>query len=168
MTNLQVDSSSADQAVGAFADCVRRYCHWARQPGADSRQEAETALALLSELLHRALSLPRREWQDNPDDIDPGEWKAMFRRFASLPFQYYNSSTSPAEIDGGGEVGDLHDDLADIWRDLASGLNLFDRGQVDAAVHYWRNFYWIHWGAHATAALPALHAWLADQRGYNE
>ncbi|WP_363796745.1 DUF5063 domain-containing protein [Lysobacter firmicutimachus] len=152
-----------NDAVVAFADCARRYCNWARERLADASDEVDTALALLSELNFRALALPHAEWQDNPEDSERSEWEAVLRRFAALPFQLYELPTSPAALEWAGEVGDLQDDLADIWRYLHSGLNLFDRGQPGAAAYFWRSFYWGHWGRHANAALYALHAWVADR-----
>ncbi|MFE7505205.1 DUF5063 domain-containing protein [Promicromonospora sp. NPDC057488] len=49
--------------------------------------------------------------------------------------------------------------MADIWRDLRSGLDWLDSGADPADVLWdWRFGFETHWGRHATHALHALHA----------
>jgi hypothetical protein len=98
------------------------------------------------------------------------DFPRMRERFASLPFQYYRNEHNPLDLEepgtngvgGTGEIGDVIDDLADVWLDIECGLELFDRGDRDAAAWHWHLMFKSHWGRHATAALYALHCWLVD------
>jgi hypothetical protein len=54
----------------------------------------------------------------------------------------------------------LWDDLADIYRDLKDGLNLWDSNTHDAqreASWKWRTNYEIHWGTHLARATQTIH-----------
>jgi hypothetical protein len=60
----------------------------------------------------------------------------------------------------------LSDDLADIWLDLKHGLlALDDRARPEDVTWEWRFGFYAHWGRHATEALRALHARLAERGG---
>jgi hypothetical protein len=60
----------------------------------------------------------------------------------------------------------LADDLADIWADLKQGLLALDAGAPPEDVTWeWRLLFYAHWGRHATVALRALHARLAERGG---
>jgi hypothetical protein len=97
------------------------------------------------------------------EDISDEEWNRVFKRFGALPFNYYSTFFSPAKLlEEDPVVGDLADDLADIYRDIKAGLWLYDHGHTTQAVWAWRYTFQIHWGRHATNALYALHAWSAD------
>jgi hypothetical protein len=57
-------------------------------------------------------------------------------------------------------VGNLADDLADIYRDLKPGLLAFARGRTReraAAVWAWHVSFLQHWGHHAASAIRVLH-----------
>jgi hypothetical protein len=71
-------------------------------------------------------------------------------------FNPYDPPTEP-EV-----VGTLSDDIADIYRDLLSGLAHWQRGETGEALWEWRFNFTIHWGEHLTGALRALHALAAN------
>jgi Domain of unknown function (DUF5063) len=54
-------------------------------------------------------------------------------------------------------TGSISDDLADIWRDIQVGLQIFD-ADVNGAVWHWRFSMETHWGHHAVGAAAALAA----------
>ncbi len=58
-------------------------------------------------------------------------------------------------------VGDLADDLADVWSDLKSGLRYYEKGRIEDAAHEWRANFDIHWGEHAADAIAVLQEWIA-------
>jgi hypothetical protein len=75
-----------------------------------------------------------------------------------MPFQYYWEILEPVAWEPEKPVvGDLCDDLIDIYSDLREGLNLYDAGNEESAVFYWRLLFRAHWGRHLTSALHALH-----------
>jgi hypothetical protein len=91
-------------------------------------------------------------------------WEKMFHRFRALPFNYYSDFYSPAKVAEEKPVtGDLADDLADIYRDIKKGLDLYETGHVTEALWDWNQSFHSHWGRHATSALHALHAYAADE-----
>jgi hypothetical protein len=97
------------------------------------------------------------------DRVDDDEWKAVYARAGALPINYYSSyfdqSIVPAEEH---EIGDVADDVADIYRDLFAGLALFDAGHKAEAQWEFRFSFLTHWGRHASGAIKALHCWYAD------
>ena len=60
------------------------------------------------------------------------------------------------------EIGDLADDVADIYRDLSAGLALVDAGHALEAQWELRFSFLTHWGRHASGAIRALHCWYVD------
>ncbi|HEY3331377.1 MAG TPA: DUF5063 domain-containing protein [Capsulimonadaceae bacterium] len=60
-------------------------------------------------------------------------------------------------------VGDVADDLADIYRDVKNGLILYDCGYIDEAVSEWRESFLVHWGDHLVDALRYLHRIISAQ-----
>lgn len=87
--------------------------------------------------------------------------RQIYARFGSLPLQYYGevfdtTRVPPEEA----SVGDLADDLLDIYTDIKAGLLLFGRGHAPEAVFQWRFTWGVHWGRHATSGLRAMHGWV--------
>lgn len=54
-------------------------------------------------------------------------------------------------------LGDIGDDMLDIYKDVRAGLLLFDAGQTADALWHWSFLHRIHWGRHAVGAIFALH-----------
>lgn len=59
-------------------------------------------------------------------------------------------------------VGDLADDVADIFRDVMRGLQLYTLNYRAAAGWEWVMSLQSHWGEHATSAIRALHCWIVQ------
>jgi len=148
-------------SIAKFADIAREYCAWCEGSRAtDPRMLLFQATRLLARLYAAGLYLPDVTLDDYPEapEISTDARHAMFKSFATLPFQYYREVFNPS-IESSDEpvTGDLADDFADIYVDLKSGLDLFEQGFELAAVWTWRMLLGIHWGRHATSALRALH-----------
>ena len=111
------------------------------------------------------LELPEIEaegiFEDEPVSLD--DYWRVSRRFNSLPFQYFFTVPQPVtetpEERLAPVVGDICDDLADIYRALKEGLHIYDKGQIKNAVFYWREGFCCYWGRYATSALHALHCY---------
>lgn len=150
-----------------FAFAVRSYCEWADGTTARGTAKSEmlTARRHLSSLYAMAVNLPLFEcdWVERrPTD---GEWSKTFKRFGELPVGYYGSICNPLEVPPSeAALGDLADDLTDIWRDLKAGLTIFEEGYRDAAGWQWLESFTIHWGEHASNALAVIHFWLGQNR----
>ena len=78
-----------------------------------------------------------------------------------LPFEAYGEVFDPTVIPPQTPVcGSLSDDIADIYRDVVTGLREYQAGRRNAALREWGFLLQIHWGEHATGAIRALHRWL--------
>ena len=147
-----------------FIAAVRAYCQWVdSEPGA-SEEEARLALRLLSRLYCEALLLPPGECGGDISGqrISHEEWMGKHRRFASMPFQYYHDYFQPTDLDESPAMGDVADDLADIYRDVTDALSLYDAGHIVEAMWEFRNSFRTHWGRHAVGAINAIHRHVAD------
>ena len=88
------------------------------------------------------------------------QWTDDFKRFADVPVSYYRTLLDPLNIDSEESgIGDVHDDLADIYGDLWHGLQAYNSGDIGYAVAYWRSSYDTHWGPHAAGAFSAIDAY---------
>jgi hypothetical protein len=148
-------------SLDAFAAAAHEYCAWAEGDSRGALDDARIARTLLAELYRRAVDLPELEDCDvTAPEIPNDEYQTMFRRFGSLPFNFYSECFNPLVVPAEEPViADFADDLADIWRDVKPGLLLFRAG--DRAAGHWRFHFDVHWGHHATAAMYALQAWFS-------
>jgi len=91
-------------------------------------------------------------------------WEKDIRRFGDLSFQYYRVVFDPHDTDSEQEpvMGNLHDDLADIYGDLWHGLQAMNDGDESEALSLWINSYFYHWGQHASSALHAIDTYYRD------
>jgi len=149
-----------------FAEAARRYCEWSEGPPGVGQAEAQKAFDLLVNLLPGFPPVQGGHGGGAGRSITYEDWKRMHARFASsMPFQYYECRHKPFDLgDREHEIADMADDLADIWRDLKPGLELYDSNERVKAAAEWKFGFEKHWGRHATAALYALHCWLVDNR----
>jgi hypothetical protein len=152
--------AGASDPVARFAETAERYCAWSENPPEVVEWEVETAIRFLLELTARALDLPgvyvEDDWGVDLEGRTHEEWQAVFRRFVTIPVQYYGTRDPEELVDGEALVGDVHDDLADTWRDVRNALDYYRAGRVDEAHWHWRWTLRNHWGAHATEALRVL------------
>lgn len=140
----------------------------------DASDEATFACQLLITLtaaVAAAVRLPDVEPTDaeSPVAITHEEWRTCYQRIGQLtgPWAgYYWEAFHPfalREADASVGLGDLIDDLTDIWRDLKDGLLALRAGlSLDDVQWQWRQGYWGHWGRHAAGASRALLLHLTD------
>lgn len=150
-----------DEVIHAFATLASGYRSWCEGPRAsDASALLREATRHVARLYAAALELPEVEFSDYPDPPALGQdaWNAMFKSFGSLPFNCYREVYDPSIEDSDEPVvGDVADDLTDIYSDLTKGLWLLERGHTRAAVWSWKFTFGVHWGRHAVSALRALH-----------
>ena len=140
-----------------FAAAASSYCDWAELTPGDAAAEAISAQRHLCDLYRLALDLPDVSGDEDAPDITHAEWMKVYTRFQSLKPYNYSKIYDPLEFPADEAVFcDLADDLADIWRDLKSGLILWEAGAFDAASWQWRFSFSSHWGRHLTGALQAF------------
>jgi len=159
-------------AVERFAILARGYAHWLLEGTDTDADAARACLIHLLDLYRAALELPP-PWSDEPDTdagverVSRAEWeKALDTAARRLPLGTYRKVFNPVEAgDDDAVTGLLQDDVADIYRDLVTGLRALEEGRRAEAVWEWSFDFQFHWGAHATSAIHALHWWLAENAG---
>ncbi|SHG60966.1 DUF5063 domain-containing protein [Massilia sp. CF038] len=154
-------------SIDDFAIAVRGFCDWAELAASATTAKSEMLLARrhLSTLYAMAANLPECECEWVDSTLTRNDWTVTFKRFGQLPVGYYGTICNPLEVPAAeSALGDLADDLADIWRDLKKGLFLFDAGDRAAAASQWQESFTIHWGDHAANALAVVHFWIGQNR----
>jgi hypothetical protein len=153
-------------------DEAERYCSLIERAETFEREAFAAALAeSLAGLLSAASQLPAVSPTevDLPEGPPEEEWSERFAAVQRVLGEWEGYWTTTAtDGDGADEAVmlPLGDDLADIWRALKRGLlALADGAPPDDVAWEWRFGFYTHWGRHATEALRALHARLADDGG---
>jgi hypothetical protein len=155
---------SASAEVERFAALAARYARWCESPHDDvppAEFQAEI-LRNVAGLYEAALYLPDLEYAEAPEPPAPRPEKRIViqANFPVLPFRDYWEVFAPSKTaeTHAAVRGDLLDDIADLYFDIAPGLWLFQRGHVTSAVFAWRFAFGIHWGRHALSMMRALHS----------
>jgi hypothetical protein len=76
----------------------------------------------------------------------------------------YSAYFDPFDLESGSLML-LGDDIADIYRDVRSGLEIYRQGThcaIVGAAFDWKFGFSTHWGRHAVSALTALHEIMAE------
>ncbi len=151
-----------------FSREARRFVDWADGSASDEELMAPVALRRMVALYAAALELPQ-PWSEGvsaghtPSPALAERLNAVRERATAIPLQHYSEIFSPLLPLEAPVVGDLADDLADIYRDLAAGLALYEAGSVEDALWHWGFNFQIHWGEHASSAIRALHCYLSQE-----
>jgi hypothetical protein len=121
-------------------------------------EECKTSLATLYLVVRRLPDV----FEDSASEggVGHAEWREIYERLSEMfgqDRQYWTVFDPTADEDP--ILGDLADDLGDIYRDLETGLRALDAGiSPQAVVFDWRYGFRDHWGRHLTEALRALEA----------
>lgn len=155
-------------AVEQFAEHARGFRVWVLCGSDAGPAAARRALELVSGLYTAALALPHERYEPESaarEPEPPPEWKVVYPILAArLPFQHYGVVFNPLPVPPEQSiVGDLADDLADVFGDVDNGLRWFEVGQRAEALWEWQFQFVHHWGDHATTAIRALHSWLVTE-----
>ncbi|HEU4339865.1 MAG TPA: DUF5063 domain-containing protein [Planctomycetota bacterium] len=155
-----------------FVEAARQYCRLIEERPVDLKTWVRALLPALSELYAYALGLTGIESVDANDrtlsrfQVTHEEWRSLYHRLSNQlgtdawywmtfePMKTQKEKTEPV-------AGNLADDLADVYRDVAAGLRAWDTHDdtlLDEIAFQWvRGGFEIHWGAHAVDALGILH-----------
>lgn len=152
-----------------FAEIAAGFCAWC-EANAFSRQPERQAASWLARLHASALELPDVE-PENEDGLPSLPTHALAsakRNLAYFVGMYYRVVFDPSpELTDEPVIGDVGDDLLDIYKDVKAGLTLHEEGQLQEAVWHWSFLHRIHWGRHAVGALSALYGISAGEAGEN-
>jgi hypothetical protein len=155
----------------SFRNVAAEYCAWVE--GRTVPEDVGLWLArILAELIHVVYGTP----DDGGADAGPGEEDGYKARsyndvrgsLPKLPFQYYREVYEATDLENDeSSLGELYDDIADIYGDLSKGLFVHEHHSPGRAERYWRQSFRYHWGEHATGALRALY-WHLRKKAYEE
>jgi len=149
--------------AATFAEKAREFCEWCEasaEPNDASEEVSRTVRRLIAALYLTAFDLPHVEFGNAPEGyrLSPEERKGIWPKLKTLPLSYYRVFFNPSNLTEEPVIGDLTDDIEDIYADLKEGLWLFEQGHPQAAVWQWRFSFESHWAHHETDALHALQA----------
>jgi hypothetical protein len=93
-----------------------------------------------------------------PDFGLPSTWPG-------LGASYYSETLEPLDvIDQSVGLGDLNDDILDIYKDVREGMVYFQHGCHQHATWHWWLMFHSHWGDHAVGAMRILHQMVGKNR----
>ena len=148
--------------VATFVREARVFCTFVEQAMLPSGVRASDARARLLAVYVAALSLPIVEL---PINAREGVAPAAPRAVNVDALDVYWLALAPHDMgDDRLRAGSLVDDFGDIYRDIRTGLALWDDGAEIDALWEWRFSFHSHWGDHAANALWALHHAIARSR----
>lgn len=169
-----------DLNIQRFVNSANQFCELLEVLPSDADGWIEQILIALSDLYSSAHHLPDNEISEGALDaesyeVNDNEWTVILDRVASILgkqryyWEYFDPS-EPIDADNDPVVGDLADDLSDIYRDIKPGLrawDIVDDKSLAEVVFDWKypNF-GSHWGDHALSAMRVLHP-LCFTRGLN-
>ncbi|GGK51510.1 DUF5063 domain-containing protein [Nocardia camponoti] len=164
-------SGEPPASVVAFVDAARAFCG-AVECIAESASVEDAARRLVAPLAHLVAAgsaLPQVDptEADLPRTVDRDAWYARYREMADGfgNADLYWTNLDIAQLDSNLCAGSLADDIADIWREMRTGIAALDNGSDWRDVVFeWRLSFHHHWGRHAVEALRPLHALLQDKR----
>ena len=123
-------------------------------------EREKAAAAWLARLYAGGLSLPM-VGMEYADDFPVLPESAVGRARANLACfngDYYREYFNPSPLlNDESCMGDIGDDLMDIYLDIKRGCVMFERMQIQAALWHWSYNHRAHWGRHTVGALFALH-----------
>ena len=148
-----------------FATCAREFCEWVRSEPGDEHWETKRAVGLCSQLYALGVQLSMQEDCDldlEGERISFDERHKLYRRFRCLPVGYYGVVLDPLEIPppdkNAAGIGDIGDDIIDIYMDMDEGLSLWDKGHRNEAVYHWQTSWLGSWGEDAADVVRILHS----------
>ncbi len=154
--------------VRTFVDTGQAFRHLVASPEPCGAW-LSTMLSRLLALYAAGLALPPGSVEEEEGEevfaVPHDEWETLWQRLGEAlgPNRWYVSADPQMNVPGSSDavaVGDLADDLADIYRDITPGLRYWETAataELGNIVWEWRFSFTTHWGRHAVAALGILH-----------
>ena len=142
-----------------FADLVSCFCDWCENKSTDENRERD-ASAWLCKLHDAASSLPQvsSDYDDDFPELPATLIAKVKNNLAYFNGMYYREFFDPdPNLTDTECMGDVGDDLMDVYLDLKRGSLYFEQGRVGEAQWHWVFLHRIHWGRHAVGAIFALH-----------
>lgn len=149
-----------EELLQQFVLAADDFCSWLE---GKEEMRGDDALRMIAALYNSALNIPNvdvvnlRDFDRIPE-LGQLELDRVRLRLAYFPFLYYWDMAQALAMDGQEPLlGEINDDIADIYKDVKEGLMAFENGLKDVASWHWRQTWALHWGRHAASAMRALH-----------
>ncbi|WP_043098010.1 DUF5063 domain-containing protein [Kallotenue papyrolyticum] len=156
-----------------FVESARTFCRLVETDAPESDLWMLQILVAVADLYAAAHHLPVPDLDSariDPEDrfdLTPSEYREVFLRLGRrlgenryYPYCFDSTDLSPNQPPPG--IGDLADDLADIYRDIKPGLRAWDANIADFVsdiIFEWKEpLFRTHWGRHAVDVLRVLHS----------
>ena len=144
-------------ALSDFARLAAAFCAWC-ESGALGATPERIISRWLAQLYAACLLLAEVEAEEQAPEIPASDTSAGETAIRPLLGYYYREIFDPhPNFNEEPCVGDVGDDLLDVYRDIKRGMKLYELGFPRAAEWEWAFSFRVHWGRHATGALAALH-----------
>lgn len=147
-------------------EAARNFELWAKDGTDTGNESVRHGARRIARLLEcgLCLELPSDLGEDRDSRISEAEIERIRIGIGTrLPLQYYSDSSNPLVVPAEApSVGDIVDDITDIYRDVVGALRLHEAGFVNDAAWHWAFDFRSHWGEHATGALRAMYWHLRD------
>ncbi len=146
--------------INEFSSLAQEYCDWVETPGNKGKEQLFYLQVLLSKIYCWGIQLPECEPTDlfETEGLPKHNHHEILQNFNGFPVQYYsmvfNADVVPSEEP---VLGDVIDDLSDIYQDLKDGLWYLKNGSEVDAVFQWRISFGAHWVRHILGAMYALY-----------
>jgi len=153
-------------SVKAFICAAEEFCALAEKTEPVTKKEFWILRELLVRLIFNVPAVDAHPQGTGYEGnrIESDECGRVMKRFSNFPFNFYCVVFNPHNMEAKDEpvTGMLADDLADIYRDLAEGLDMAKNGHLDVACFNWSQSYMGHWARHAVNALAAIEIYRTD------
>lgn len=159
--------------IKSFADLAIGFCDWCENTPITTDHASQIS-SWLCKLHAAALDLPKvglGYWADELPTLPEAQLEFAKRNLSSLIGFYYSEYFDPDPLlisTNEPGLGDVGDDLLDIYKDLKHGIVDFQLGKVEGALWYWSRMHGDHWGRHAVGALFALHCLVISKDAKDE
>jgi hypothetical protein len=143
--------------LASFAQLAAEFCRWC-ESGAPGESPARAISQWFARLYAEGLQLSEVEAEDGAPQNLAADTSKVEAALIHLRGYHYREIFDPdPRLDEEPCVGDIGDDLLEVYRDIRRGLEIYRQGFPQAAEWEWAFNFRIHWGRHVAAALLALH-----------
>lgn len=151
--------------IAEFAQLADGFCTWC-ESGALGAAPEQAISRWFAQLYAGGLQLSEVEAEAGaPENIAPNTSDGE-AAISNLRGYYYREVFDPhPHLNEEVCVGNIGDDLLDVYKDIKRGLELYRQGFPLAAEWEWAFNFRVHWGRHAAAALLALHGLVHSSLG---
>jgi hypothetical protein len=154
-------------SLDEFIAAAKEFCAFAQNDQRIRIDDLWKVRELLVRLIYHITAVDEAPQGCDHDGERPtqAEHVRVIQKCSEFPFNFYQVVFDPHDFETQDEpvTGMLADDLADIYRDLAEGLDNASKGHLEEAYFDWSQSYQSHWARHAVNALAAIEIYRTDQ-----